>query len=267
MSQPQCPKCSAALKDDYGMVSCPSCGTLVFVDMDGMAQISQEHGHEHGHEQGADAEVEAKDPAILESIFAHSQNVDLASLEEPHQQPENHSVQEAPVQFEPPVDLDAPTFDGGSPESQLEGASPAEFEVPPDANAEFNMDGLLGYEQPHSEGENSSAQGMEFGAPGDPLGISDYANSEISQGKDGILTFKILISGIDSKEMRDSLRSAIDDQRFGWDPNEIMSRISKGSLQIDNVASVKAVILINRIKRMPVKVRWEQYAITNMESN
>ena len=42
MSTPQCPKCKAALTDDYGMVTCPSCGTVVFIDMDGMAHIGEE---------------------------------------------------------------------------------------------------------------------------------------------------------------------------------------------------------------------------------
>ena len=220
------------------MVACPSCNLLVFVDMDGIAQISNEEPAlvSLPTDEGI-VEESAMDPAeyINEPQFSN-QSDELSSEAE-------STI--APFAVEPIIE---PTLleDNGD---ELAG--------------ELDMDALLGVVEPQYE----QPVEPEFGTPGDPLGLNEYANSELSQAKDGLLTFKILISGIDSKEMRESLRSALDDQRFGWNPNDLIARISKGVLQIDNVASVKAVILINRIKRMQVKVRWEQYAITKMETN
>lgn len=267
MSQPICPKCSATLKDDYGMVACPSCGSFVFVDMEGIAHISRE--------EEAPAAAPEPEPYSAPEVSGDA-NPDLFQVQE-------FSAEVTNVQDPPPI-VNLPALEMAeanervepspfetqavelAPEAEhvesYEPPPPPSEEVPPEG--ELDMDRLLGFNEPAAE---EPAPEAEFGTPGDPLGINEYANSEISQAKDGLLTFKILISGIDSKEMRESLRSALDDQRFGWNAGDLMSRISKGVLQIDNVASVKAVILINRIKRMPVKVRWEQYAITNMDAD
>lgn len=257
MSQPVCPKCSATLKDDYGMVPCPSCGSFVFVDMDGIAHISRDEASEAEPAFEPETVAPLAEPPVVEDLpqdFSTSPEA-FGSLEVPSFEPPQLETPplETPMESEPDVYQEE--------EVPL---SPPQAE---EASAEFSMDGLLGFDDPSASAEGAPEAEMEFGAPGDPLGINEYANSEISQAKDGLLTFKILISGIDSKEMRESLRSVLDDQRFGWNTSDLMSRISKGVLQIENVASVKAVILINRIKRMPVKVRWEQYAITNMDSN
>lgn len=275
-SQPQCPKCAAQLKDDYGMVECPSCGVFVFVDMDGIAQISEEINE--FSDSNAPAPEVALDPpnshedaheSFEQSSEGSSHGFTFNSAPDLQKEHEEQASALVPLGSDPAYESN---FDEQTPElvssdysvtapiapegeSTLSG-SQQDHEI----GGNLDMDALLGFNQPSSE-----LPPEEFGAPGDPLGLNDYANSELSQAKDGLLSFKILISGIDSKEMRETLRSALDDQRFGWNPNELISRISKGVLRIDNVASVKAVILINRIKRMPVKVRWEQYAITKME--
>jgi hypothetical protein len=105
------------------------------------------------------------------------------------------------------------------------------------------------------------AEEPSFGPADDPLNLNEFANSEISAAKDGPLVFRILISGIDTREIRESIREVLEDPRFAWDSNEIFSNISKGHLAIDGLSPVKASILITRIKRLPVEIRWEQYAI------
>lgn len=243
-SQPQCPKCAAQLNGEYGMVECPSCGIFVFVDMDGIGHIS--------------GDADASDNPLLGNPADISP--DVSSDISPDISPDILVEPSADLSMDRPVDQMMEPPDFLPPLVQEEEV--AALGSVDDHSGDLDMDALLGFNQTAPE-----PVAEEFGAPGDPLGLNEYANSEISQAKDGLLTFKILISGIDSKEMRESLRSALDDQRFGWNPNALISRISKGALLIENVASVKAVILINRIKRMSLKVRWEQYAITNMESH
>lgn len=102
--------------------------------------------------------------------------------------------------------------------------------------------------------------------PEDPLGLNAFANSELSQAKDGPLVFRLFISGIDSKEMRENIREALTDSRFGWDATEILSRSTMGLLSIDGVSPVKAAVLVNRLKRFPLRIRWEQYAVVQMEA-
>jgi hypothetical protein len=44
-----------------------------------------------------------------------------------------------------------------------------------------------------------------------------------------------------------------------------MSRVSKGTLVIDGLSPVKATVLVNRLKRLPVLIAWEQYAVTQLD--
>jgi hypothetical protein len=104
----------------------------------------------------------------------------------------------------------------------------------------------------------------DFGPAEDPLRIASYANSELSQARDGMIVYTILISGIDTKEIRESIREALEDSRFAWNSGEIMGTLNKGVLKIENISPVKSVILVNRIKRLPLKIRWEQNAITQI---
>lgn len=105
----------------------------------------------------------------------------------------------------------------------------------------------------------------EVMSPNDPLGVSAYANSEFSQGKDGPFLFNLFISGLDSKEIRESLREAMNDSRFSFDSNHLLGQIRGGKLLIKNVSPVQASILVNRLKRLPLAITWEQHAITTVE--
>ncbi len=113
--------------------------------------------------------------------------------------------------------------------------------------------------------QNDPFENMQQGS--ESVNISEYANSEFSQGKNGAFVYNVSILDIDSKEIREFLREAINDKRFNWDAQAIISQIKNGELQLRNLSPVKASILINRIKRLPVKIRWKQYAITQAEHN
>ena len=119
--------------------------------------------------------------------------------------------------------------------------------------------------QPQAASQNDPFENVQQGS--ESVSISEYANSELSQGKNGAFVYNVSIQDIDSKEIREYLREAINDARFNWDVSAIISQIKDGELLLRNLSPVKASILINRIKRLPVKIRWEQYAITQAEQN
>lgn len=278
-ASPQCPQCGSSLKDDYGMVTCESCGTISLVDMDGVAHVSSDPSAESlessSESQAFEPIAESEEvPVPIEPL----QDFDMPSSDSSSEPEEASAWEAAPI--EAPMDipnslsgLDPMSDPGLAPETEPEAAAESSHEEPPGAVAateeEFNMDALLGYQQEESEEPDQSPEGMpqndEVAPAGDPLGLNEYANSELSQATDGLLVFKLLISGIDSKEIRESLREAMEDARFGWDVASIIGLIDKGQLVIENVSPVKATILINRIKRLPIQIRWEQYAITQLE--
>lgn len=92
--------------------------------------------------------------------------------------------------------------------------------------------------------------------------VARYGNSEISKANDGSLSFDVTIKGIDSIELRSSVHQALEDARFVWDVDAIMKSVRGGSLKIVDLNPVKASVLINRLKALPVSVSWEQHEIT-----
>jgi hypothetical protein len=131
-----------------------------------------------------------------------------------------------------------------------------------DQGQDLDMGGFLGYDVAPSESSNA---GLSQNDPNDPLGISAYANSELSSAKNGPLVVTVIISGIDTKDLRSEIRQAIQDSRFGWDAGAVMASIKGGTLVLSQISPVKASIVINRIKNLAVQIRWEQNAITELE--
>lgn len=93
--------------------------------------------------------------------------------------------------------------------------------------------------------------------------ISSYGNTEISLGKEGPYLYDLMIWNIDSREIREQLRLAMSDRRFGWDTESLFAQIHQGALRISQLNSVKAAVLVSRIKNLPVGISWEQKQITD----
>ena len=244
---------------------------MLFIDMDGMAHLSTDDPSAPAHEAPAQFEPDL-----------HSDSHSANAAPEIPMEPVEFPLENLSDSF-PPVDIEPSAHDSGQQTIDEVQSSHDSFEmaptneIAPDSHSEpvaaaagdLNMDNFLGFEEEgatHDESHQESAPGVGPGG-NDSLDISSYANSEVSTAKDGPLVIKVLISGIDSKEIRQSIREAIEDSRFGWDAQKLMSRINKGQLTIAKLSPVKASILINRLKRLPIKVRWEQNAVTQMEGS
>lgn len=91
--------------------------------------------------------------------------------------------------------------------------------------------------------------------------LQDFANSPLSQGRDGLLRVNLIISGIDTSDLRNLVYEALLDKKFLWDAESIMKGVASGQLQIPDLPSVKAAVLLLRLKNIPVNVSWEQHAI------
>lgn len=91
--------------------------------------------------------------------------------------------------------------------------------------------------------------------------IARFGNSDSASTRDGHLRYTLRISGIDTADIRNSFREAITDRKFMWDTDQILRSIRNGEVSISNVAASKAYILVTRLRAMPIKVSWEQYAI------
>jgi hypothetical protein len=91
--------------------------------------------------------------------------------------------------------------------------------------------------------------------------IAQFGNSETSGSRDGSLRYNLFISGIDTSDVRMAFREALTDRKFLWDTDQILRSLRNGQVRIENVSATKAHVLISRLRSMPVKIRWEQYAV------
>lgn len=293
-----CPRCGTALKDEYGMSQCPACGAFSFIDMDGNAVIQQEEAPAADAELAVDAGDSSV--SNLDSHYNETSHAVAGGAAAPpdFSDPIESLIDVNTQDVAPPEavssagDFGAADGAGGAdgfgsgdfkpfdPFEQTPQDEPQPFDAAPVSsnNDEFqpiDMAPVAEPEDAEGSGENTNASTNSgfhagpkpivgepsFGPASDPLNLNEFANSEISAAKDGPLLFRVLISGIDTREIRESIREVLEDPRFAWDSNEIFSKVSKGHLAIDGLSPVKASILITRIKRLPVEIRWEQYAI------
>lgn len=137
-----------------------------------------------------------------------------------------------------------------------ESALPEATPPPVAANADYDFDDPGGGEPP-PPAYNS--------APGNSPDLSDVArfgNSDLAGSRDGALRYTLFIEGIDTSDVRAAFREAITDRKFVWDIDSILRQVRNGEVTIQNVAPSKAYILITRLRNLPIKVRWEQYAIS-----
>jgi hypothetical protein len=92
--------------------------------------------------------------------------------------------------------------------------------------------------------------------------IAQFANSESSLGRDGMLRYNIYISGVDTKDLRYEVKEILTDGKFRWNVDDIMTSIVDGEIRLMEVPAVKSALIIQKLKVLPLEIRWEQFSIT-----
>lgn len=120
-------------------------------------------------------------------------------------------------------------------------------------SGEFGSASEAGYSAPGESDFQRPA--FETSDSSDFSEVAEFGNAEVTQAA---FSYSVRIEGIDSAEVRKSLEEALNDSKFNWNPSELMSQIKDGALTIRSVSAVKASILVQRIKYLPVKISWRQ---------
>ena len=91
--------------------------------------------------------------------------------------------------------------------------------------------------------------------------LADFGNSEGSVAREGAYRFDLTVMGIDSAEIKIEVKEALSDGRFLWDIETMINEMADGILVIKNLSAVKSAIVVQRLKILPVDIKWEQHAI------
>lgn len=263
-----CPVCQKGLEiadKHFGtLFSCPHCRAVFYIGWDGTPEVGH-HEPDPVAEEGSPAEAPAadeewrpsEDPAPWGGQTVERSPEPAAPEEPPAWTPPENPPEFAPV--EPPPS--EPSW--SAPETPA-----AEFAPPAEVATEF----AAVEEAPEAITETPMAEesapepynfDQPLGAPsaptvtdsGDFSEVTSYANSEAATGP---ISYLIVVRGLELADTFEKLREALTDSRFGWDVEEVMSRVRSGELTLKGLNPTKASILVSRIKYLPVELEWKQ---------
>ncbi len=256
-----CPLCNAQVSDDFGLIECPSCAAQLLVHMDGRVEYSggqelvdesepvddkttatnPEENFEFG-EPLAEIEMPPEIPGEMDATVVHQ---DL--MHEDDFTAEEKRVQEKRAQST--ASQAAEIHDLGDSDTVL--STPSDHAPPP------NVDSFeIIPEEPAAEVYKPRQDSPDLSD------IAGFGNTDNASTRDGSLRYNLIITGIDTADVRESFREAITDRKLVWDIDQILRSLKNGEVHIQNVPPPKAYILISRLRNLPVQVRWEQYAIS-----
>ncbi|MCB0391358.1 MAG: hypothetical protein KDD58_08705 [Bdellovibrionales bacterium] len=250
-----CPNCGANLNEDFGLVSCSSCGASLFIEMDGSVQSQKQDDYNDGTslEIVSDAESfeqlgahQSLDNINSDDVLVENFQLDEKSYEEPveelYEVPAEEAVDE-PVEELYEMPAEEPDFNLSDEESNIETEYiPVEVDPVLEPAAESSID---------STTEAAMQEVVEFG------------NSEISQASEGLYVYTLRIDGIDSNDVKSHLHSILSNSRLKLNASELISTIKSGHLTIRNLNPIKAYVIINEAKNLPIDIFWEQHDITS----
>lgn len=291
-----CPKCNANLEDDFGLIQCDSCGASLFIGMDGDVRAHDENqeilqGPLTGVAEGGvlyqPLDEEVKPPP--EDFVFSKEDLDSSDMSlEPslHEAPSDEFVLEEQEPFvENPLDseesfaeqeLSEDNYDENSvasleesEENIVSGEDDQEDQAEAEPDSEYFEDNEFHVEpiedEIYSEPSGVEVPGDEFeeSAQGnsDLSDIAEYGNSTESQAHQGLIRYNVIIRGVDTIEMKNHVKDSIRDSRFMWDLEAVIASIDDGVLILKDLTSIKAVIVVNRLKILPLEISWEQYAL------
>lgn len=89
--------------------------------------------------------------------------------------------------------------------------------------------------------------------------ISDFGNAEVQLSG---LNYDLNITGLDSQETMRLFKEAIEDSKFGWNANELLSTVKNGQIKFERLSPVKAYILAKRLQFLDIEKHWKQNAMS-----
>ena len=228
---------------------------------DGGEATTEDNQWQPGEEQAQDWQAEPAENASAEDVIEAAEGsgdygdflMDEMNAEDQGGEAADSSMESfEPAEVEEEVSYEEPA--GEVEEAQFE---EIDLDTPIGAQSDDYQE-----EEPAEEQEEVDMFASDQVSSEDPIGdIESFANSEESMNFEGPLAYDLVISQIDTAEMRTMVQEALDDRRFIWDIKEVVAAIEGGVLYLTGLNPVKASIIISRLKTMDVKFQWRQSAV------
>ena len=146
-----------------------------------------------------------------------------------------------------------------------ENANPQEgniSQVPTDLNQGAFEAPAVGFVEDESEATivpgNEIVQKTDFAPTSLDDDVTEFAKRDSAQG---LITYQVIISGIDTKQIRQAVLESLTDAQFSFSQRFLQMEIQKGELKLKNLTPGQAVMVVKRLRVLPVHLDWSQNAI------
>lgn len=287
-----CPQCSSNVDIDFGMAQCSQCQAVFYVNIDGSISRSEdmEQAPEEVSSQQEGSTHLDPDPVVENQIFENEHPAEVPSqteeqnndwggnwdqqsndvvsetasstewdqpeanpdgwgvasdpIDNPQEQGNDFSVssndQESFAVVEDNVSNQIIEEDFSSQENQLESVSSGEVE------SDWSADEF-------ADGPSSAREMIEE--------VVEFGNSEVSGAREGIISYNLLIQGIDTSQERGLLRDVLEDRKLMLSVEELLAEVNEGRLLIRNLNPVKASVIVAGLHNSGLNVEWSQHAL------
>ncbi len=90
--------------------------------------------------------------------------------------------------------------------------------------------------------------------------VLEFANAVEDKG---LITYTLTIKGIDLSHLHQQLTDALTDPKFNWRVEDVMGQIQNGTLILESLNAAKTVVLVQRLKFLPLEIHWRQNVLTS----
>lgn len=153
-----------------------------------------------------------------------------------------------PVEDIPSMDIPVQTYESFNDASFAQSAE-GDLGLNNDFNLQTGEDEttpVLNAEEPRAISSTFAAAAQE---------IADYGNQEelISS-----ISYDVNIKGLDTKEVMLAFKDSIEDSKFAWHTQDILSQIKNGEATLKNLNPIQAFVLASRIQFLDLDIEWKQ---------
>ncbi len=232
----RCPECQTEQSADFGMTTCAKCSAVFMIGIDGQVDS-------------------AEAPSYDESIDEAAEELSSAPSDEP-----------TPLQpYEPQSDDFVETFAATPEEEVPEEAVEDGGDFDGENDSENDVENDIKTTDEYSENFLDNLSDNKVVAPPsakDPLDIQRFDESASSQMDDGEYVYEVIITGIDSADLKKDIIMALSEKRFSLIVSELQKEIQKGELVVRNLNPVRAMLIVLRLQSLDVIVEWRQKHFT-----
>jgi uncharacterized Zn finger protein (UPF0148 family) len=221
-----CPKCGTAIDQDFGIFNCAQCGAMLFINVEGDVQLSEQH--ENSADNNSLENVDQSTNLQTEDQI----NNQLESLDNPI------SFDEFAAGTQPPAEEDEI-------QNNLDQV---------DHNIEINMDHL---DQPLDlQMQEPAPAQIVTQTLTEALGdVVSYANRDTNLRG---VSFDLVLKGLDYADLQEKVKKSLSDPKFAWNAEQRISNIKEGRLELKNLNPAQAVMAIKNLQDLSIQISWSQ---------